>query len=65
MLGFQLSRKSAQTEGDSALFLLLRKGMSHPKRPRDPDQLAKSIIDIATGSTTHGRRVIALAQLHQ
>jgi hypothetical protein len=23
--------------------------MSHPKRPRDPNQLAKSIIDIATG----------------
>jgi hypothetical protein len=22
--------------------------MSHPKRPRDPNQLAKSIIDIAT-----------------
>ena len=22
---------------------------THPKRPRDPDQLAKSIIDIATG----------------
>jgi hypothetical protein len=22
---------------------------SHPKRPRDPNQLAKSIIDIATG----------------
>jgi hypothetical protein len=21
----------------------------HPKRPRDPNQLAKSIIDIATG----------------
>jgi hypothetical protein len=25
---------------------------SHPKRPRDPNQLAKSIIDIATGQTT-------------
>jgi hypothetical protein len=23
----------------------------HPKRPRDPNQLAKSIIDIATGGT--------------
>lgn len=23
--------------------------MPHPKRPRDPNQLAKSIIDIATG----------------
>lgn len=23
--------------------------MNHPKRPRDPNQLAKSIIDIATG----------------
>jgi hypothetical protein len=23
----------------------------HPKRPRDPNQLAKSIIDIATGQT--------------
>lgn len=23
--------------------------MTHPKRPRDPSQLAKSIIDIATG----------------
>jgi hypothetical protein len=23
--------------------------MSHPKRPRDPNQLAKSIIDKATG----------------
>jgi hypothetical protein len=23
----------------------------HPKRPRDPNQLAKSIIDIATGET--------------
>jgi hypothetical protein len=23
-----------------------------PKRPRDPNQLAKSIIDIATGETT-------------
>ncbi len=22
---------------------------SHPKRPRDPNQLAKSIVDIATG----------------
>ena len=22
---------------------------NHPKRPRDPNQLAKSIIDIATG----------------
>jgi hypothetical protein len=22
----------------------------HPKRPRDPNQLAKSIIDIATGT---------------
>lgn len=25
--------------------------MTHPKRPRDPNQLAKSIIDIATGSS--------------
>ncbi len=25
--------------------------MSHPKRPRDPNQLAKSIVDIATGET--------------
>jgi hypothetical protein len=24
---------------------------SHPKRPRDPNQLAKRIIDIATGET--------------
>jgi hypothetical protein len=24
---------------------------THPKRPRDPNQLAKSIIDIATGET--------------
>jgi hypothetical protein len=24
----------------------------HPKRPRDPNQLAKSIIDIATGQAT-------------
>ena len=24
--------------------------MTHPKRPRDPNQLAKSIIDIATGN---------------
>ena len=24
--------------------------MTHPKRPRDPNQLAKSIIDIATGA---------------
>jgi hypothetical protein len=23
--------------------------LNHPKRPRDPNQLAKSIIDIATG----------------
>jgi hypothetical protein len=23
--------------------------MTHPKRPRDPNQLAKAIIDIATG----------------
>jgi hypothetical protein len=23
--------------------------MTHPKRPRDPNRLAKSIIDIATG----------------
>jgi hypothetical protein len=23
--------------------------MTHPKRPRDPNQLAKSVIDIATG----------------
>jgi len=23
--------------------------MTHPKRPRDPNQLAKSIVDIATG----------------
>jgi hypothetical protein len=23
--------------------------LTHPKRPRDPNQLAKSIIDIATG----------------
>jgi hypothetical protein len=26
--------------------------MSHPKRPRDPNQLAKSTIDIATGQTS-------------
>jgi hypothetical protein len=26
--------------------------MIHPKRPRDPNQLAKSIIDIATGKPT-------------
>jgi hypothetical protein len=25
--------------------------MTHPKRPRDPNQLAKSIVDIATGQT--------------
>lgn len=24
----------------------------HPKRPRDPNQLAKLIVDIATGETT-------------
>lgn len=24
--------------------------MTHPKRPRDPNQLAKAIIDIATGN---------------
>src|SRR5438445_876557 len=27
---------------------------SHPKRPRDPNQLAKSIIDIATGQADPG-----------
>jgi hypothetical protein len=26
--------------------------MSHPKRPRDPNQLAKSIIDICDGAAT-------------
>jgi hypothetical protein len=26
----------------------------HPKRPRDPNQLAKSIIDIATGEKPDG-----------
>lgn len=25
--------------------------MTHPKRPRDPNQLAKSIVDIAPGSS--------------
>ena len=29
----------------------MRKPMKHPKRPRDPNQLAKAIIDIATGAT--------------
>jgi hypothetical protein len=24
--------------------------MQHPKRPRDPNQLAKSIVDLATGA---------------
>ena len=28
---------------------ILRMTDKHPKRPRDPNQLAKSIIDIATG----------------
>jgi hypothetical protein len=27
---------------------------SHPKRPRDPNELAKSIIDIATGQKPDG-----------
>jgi hypothetical protein len=27
---------------------------SHPKRPKDPNQLAKSIIDIATGQDDPG-----------
>jgi hypothetical protein len=27
---------------------------SHPKRPRDPNQLAKSIIDIAAGQKPDG-----------
>jgi hypothetical protein len=26
--------------------------MTHPKRPRDPNQLAKSVIDIATGQAS-------------
>ena len=26
--------------------------MTNPKRPRDPNQLAKLIVDIATGETT-------------
>ncbi len=26
--------------------------MKKPKRPRDPNQLAKSIVDLATGKTT-------------
>lgn len=26
--------------------------MTHPKRPRDPNQLAKLIVDIATGERT-------------
>jgi hypothetical protein len=29
---------------------------SHPKRPRDPNQLAKSIIDIATGQKPESAR---------
>lgn len=29
--------------------------MKHPKRPRDPNQLAKSIVDIATGELPNSR----------
>jgi hypothetical protein len=32
-----------------SLWTLKGAQMTHPKRPRDPNQLAKSIIDIATG----------------
>jgi hypothetical protein len=34
--------------------------MSHPKRPRDPNQLAKSIIDIATGQKPNRAQTILL-----
>jgi hypothetical protein len=27
----------------------------HPKRPRDPNQLAKMIVDLATGATTEAK----------
>ena len=30
--------------------------MTHPKRPRDPNQLAKRIVDIATGRHDDGER---------
>ena len=29
---------------------ILEESTTHPKRPRDPNQLAKAIIDIATGT---------------
>jgi len=32
--------------------------MKNPKRPRDPNQLAKSIVDLATGETTEPKPVI-------
>jgi hypothetical protein len=31
---------------------------SHPKRPRDPNQLAKSIIDIATGQKPESAYIV-------
>jgi hypothetical protein len=39
--------------------------MTLPKRPRDPAQLAKLMIDIASGEVTEGQppRVIALSGL--
>lgn len=33
-------------------FLSYNLGMSKSKNPRDPNQLAKSIVDIATGNST-------------
>jgi hypothetical protein len=34
---------------DGQIRLILGSMATHPKRPRDPNQLAKAIVDIATG----------------
>lgn len=35
--------------------------MNKPKRPRDPNQLAKSIVDLATGETEEKVEITSLA----
>lgn len=37
----------------------------HPKRPRDPNQLAKLIVDIATGETDEAKPMTATAERAQ
>jgi hypothetical protein len=51
LLGFLFRLAYPSRIGLAWVLVLGRRQMTHPTRPSDPNQLAKSIVDIATGGS--------------